>query len=465
MAAVRERLTRRTDSAPARSRWLVAGAVVALAIALGFEFAVGRQGGVRAGRWPLFATYAGWWVAFVAGAVCLRRTPRRAALGLLAGGTLALHLVGLAAGPQLSDDLYRYAWDGKVQAAGIDPYRYPPASSHLGFLHDPWLWPGPADCATRGEPPGCTPINRPHDRTIYPPVAEGWFWLLHEVTPAGAQTLALQAPAAVIDLAVVGLIVAVLRALGRDDRLAAWYAWSPIAVGETAMEAHVDVLAIFAAVAALWVLHRRRPALGGALVAVATLIKVYPLLLAPVALRRRPWLAGAALVGMCGLAYLPHVLAVGPEVVGFLPGYLQEEGYSQGSRFLLVGLLGLTGTPAKVAVAAGLAAVAIWVLRDRAARVETAALRMVGAAFLLATPVQPWYALLLVAVAVLAGRPEWLGVAFAGYALYFAVLDGPDALLIGRVAYGLAALLVAVVAVWRWRARSPGDGVPAAVTP
>ncbi|HKI54947.1 MAG TPA: hypothetical protein VJ987_12545 [Anaerolineales bacterium] len=28
--------------------------------------------------------------------------------------------------PTLSDDMYRYVWDGRVQAQGISPYRYPP---------------------------------------------------------------------------------------------------------------------------------------------------------------------------------------------------------------------------------------------------------------------------------------------------------------------------------------------------
>ena len=33
--------------------------------------------------------------------------------------------------PYLSDDIYRYVWDGRVQAAGINPYRYIPADAAL----------------------------------------------------------------------------------------------------------------------------------------------------------------------------------------------------------------------------------------------------------------------------------------------------------------------------------------------
>ena len=38
--------------------------------------------------------------------------------------------------PALSDDVYRYVWDGRVQAAGINPYRFPPQSPALAQLRD-----------------------------------------------------------------------------------------------------------------------------------------------------------------------------------------------------------------------------------------------------------------------------------------------------------------------------------------
>ncbi|HSE38288.1 MAG TPA: hypothetical protein VLG74_13375, partial [Blastocatellia bacterium] len=38
--------------------------------------------------------------------------------------------------PYLSDDIYRYIWDGRVQAAGVNPYRYIPAEEPLAQLRD-----------------------------------------------------------------------------------------------------------------------------------------------------------------------------------------------------------------------------------------------------------------------------------------------------------------------------------------
>ena len=43
--------------------------------------------------------------------------------------------------PYLSDDIYRYVWDGRVQAAGINPYRYIPAEPALVQLRDEKIYP------------------------------------------------------------------------------------------------------------------------------------------------------------------------------------------------------------------------------------------------------------------------------------------------------------------------------------
>ena len=64
---------------------------------------------------------AGLWALFAAGAWLVFRLPGRWAVALIVIGGIAVQLAALSAGPQGSDDLYRYIWDGRVQFAGIDP--------------------------------------------------------------------------------------------------------------------------------------------------------------------------------------------------------------------------------------------------------------------------------------------------------------------------------------------------------
>ena len=62
--------------------------------------------------------------------------PARTALVVILGLALAMRLAIVGEAPLLSTDLYRYVWDGRVQAAGINPYQYVPADPHLQALRD-----------------------------------------------------------------------------------------------------------------------------------------------------------------------------------------------------------------------------------------------------------------------------------------------------------------------------------------
>src|SRR6516225_1324016 len=111
------------------------------------------------------------WIAFLTAAWLLRKVPVRTAVVLILFGGIGMQIAAVSAPPQQSDDLYRYIWDGGVQAAGIDPYAYVPAAAQLAGLRDELLWHRRADhCVSPAEvrthpaadlAPGCTMINRP----------------------------------------------------------------------------------------------------------------------------------------------------------------------------------------------------------------------------------------------------------------------------------------------------------------
>ena len=446
---------------PATDRWL-GGVVAALAAATFLAYRTKREDSILGNHDRLLLEIMLWWVAWAVAVACLRRTSSRQALLVVVLGAVALRLASITVVVPLSDDLYRYAWDGRVQAAGIDPYRYPPTAPELAGLRDDWLFPSDAECAARDRPPGCTLINREGVRTIYPPVAQLWFLLGHAVGASELEDLGWALLALVADVATMVLLWRLLLARGRDPRWVAVYAWSPVAVLEAVQNGHVDGLATFFVVAAV-ALAGRRPAWSGAALGVAAMVKLYPALLLPVLLGRRPVRVVSAFVAVVVVSYLPHVLALGRDVLGYLPGYLQEEEYAGGDRYLLLSPLGVSGTAATVLVAVAGVTVALLVLRRvRAAApeddVSPQAVLLLGAALLLATPVQPWYGLPLAALATLAVRPVWLAVPAAAYPAFFAVVpDGPspEATRIGGAAFGLALLAVLAAEVRRRRAPAP----------
>ena len=402
------------------------------------------------------------WIVFLTAAWLLRLVPRRTSVVLILLGGIAIQLAALSAPPRESDDLYRYIWDGRVQAAGIDPYAYVPAARQLTGLRNEFLWhPGTDHClsgsfvsahASADLVPGCTLINRPSVPTIYPPVAEAYFLAVHYEPSGSNSATPIQATTALVAVLTTVLLLFGLGRLGRDVRMAALWSWCPTVALEAGNSAHVDVVAVGIAAAALLVLAtartRRRTVLGGVLLGLAIATKVTPVLTVPALLRRR-WMTVAISAGSAfTVVYIPHVLAVGSKVIGFLPGYLQQEGYDNGTRFGIIGLF-LTGKLALAVAALILAAAGLAVLKfSDPDRPWQGAVVMTATALAVTTPRYQWYALLLVMLVALDGKPEWL--AFAAGAYYAAEPD------LGRytipvrlhdaVAYGVP--VVVVTAAW-----------------
>jgi len=439
---------------------------IAAAAAVVCSWTAAAGGPILHARWHLLLVLGIWATAWLLGVLAAFRLPTRVAMGLVLVAAAAVRLAALAGPPTTSDDLYRYAWDGRVQASGADPYALAPAAPELVTLRDPWLWPDARGCAQLDRAPGCTRINRPAERTIYPPVAEAWFGAVHGLAGDGARHKAWQVAGLATDLATVGLLVLALGRWGRDRRWAAMYALCPAPAFEFVHNAHVDGVAVALLLAAFWTsldprgtrTSKKRDVAVGLLIGAAALVKVYPALVLVAVLclpRVRPWAslarATAAAAVLTVLTYLPHVLAAGGHVLGYLPGYLSEEHYDGGGRFLLAGALALSSPAAGVAAAALFVVVLAWVVHRRPEAPLAAAVLLV-ALFLTTTPVQPWYAISALALGSLAAWPAPAAVVAAGYPYYFAViLSSRHASAVGRLGYAWAAIVVAAA-----RPRSSG---------
>lgn len=427
----------------------------------------------------LIAWYAAAWALFGAAVWALRSVPARHVAPLVLAGAAAVAVTGLLAEPRTSSDSYRYAWDGRVQAAGISPYDDAPADPALTSLRDAWLFPEGAGCQgpERARIPSadgrvaCTRLNRPSVHTIYPPVAEGYFLLVHELSPPGARHKPLQIGGAVLAVATSALLLRILRARGLE-RNAAYWAWCPAVPVEAVNNAHADVLGVLLTTAAFAALATCRRAAGGALLGAGIATKLLPAvtlpgalsgLMAPGARDRTRRLITVLLpaAAVVGLGYLPYVLVSRGSVFGYLAGYTQEEGYDDASarnRYALLRLV-LPDSWALPAALVVLAVVVAHILRHGDPRQPwRGALAVTGAAFLLLTPGYSWYALLLVALVALDGRWEWLTVAMAGAAKYVGGRAVGDPNLLGTLAYATAA--AAVAAGWAVRRRTVREQGP-----
>ncbi|MYU51949.1 DUF2029 domain-containing protein [Streptomyces sp. SID7805] len=425
----------------------------------------------------LFCWYAVCWVLFACALLALRRVPAAHVVPLLVAGAVAVTVTGLVAPPRTSTDSYRYAWDGRVQSAGVSPYDHAPQDPELVRLRDPWLFPTGAACTGpdrarvphAGPAPHCTRLNRPSVHTIYPPVAEAYFLTVDKLSPEGARHKPLQVGAALISLGATGAVLLILRRRGTDLRRAAYWAWCPAVPIEAVNNAHVDVLGALLTVVGLGLvaaLPDRRTA-GGLVLGAAIATKLMPAVVMPGALSgvRRVRDGAAVLLpaaAFTAFAYLPYVLLSHGSVFGYLGGYVEEEGYedpSAGPRYALLRLV-LPDSWAPPVLLVVMAGVSLYVMRRGSPhRPWSGALLVTGWAFALLTPGYSWYALLLVALVALDGRWEWLGFALAGPAVYVLGRAFDNRGVTAAIAYGLAALLVLAAAAER-RRRGTGTRRP-----
>ena len=340
--------------------------------------------------WALIATFALGGLGAYAASRLGERSDQRSALIIILAGAVAMRLALLFVEPYLSSDIYRYIWDGRVQAAGINPYRYVPNAPELAQLRDAAIFPL---------------INRAsYAPTIYPPAAQAIFLAL---TRLGESVLVMKLGLLALEAAAMAAIIALLQRQRAPLTRVAAYAWHPLPVWEIAGNGHVEAAMIALLLAGLLLFVQGRTILAGVAATLGALIKPAALLALPVFWRPWDWRLPLAVAVTIVLAYLPY-LSVGAGVLGFLPAYLQEEGFASGSGsgFKLLWLAEQVAGPLPrggtlyIGLAAlvliGLA-LAVGFRSDRSEEATMRSLVWLLTAFLvLSSPHYPWYFLVLV---------------------------------------------------------------------
>jgi len=424
----------------------------ALGFALAALTAIGPPVHLRFGGWAYFAIF----LVATGGIVVSQRmaqklTTREAVIAILATAAM-MRLALLFVEPYLSTDIYRYIWDGRVQAAAINPYRYLPSAPELAALRDAAIFPN---------------INRAdYAPTIYPPVAQAFFLA---VTRFGESVVIMKLGLIACEAGLVAALLALLGHLRLPLARVAIYAWHPLTVWEVAGNGHVDAAMAALMMAGVLLYARDRVLPAGVLVTVGALVKPTALLALPVLWRPWNWRLPAIVAVTALLAYMPY-LSVGHRVFGFLGGYVEEEGFASGRGFNALWLLERVAGPLPsatilyVAVAtvvmAG-AALAVGFRRDRTPQAAIACLSWLLVTFLvLASPHYPWYFLAIVPVLALhASAAGWV-LSIGCVAIYGSVEGAGWPCYDVRIALFTAATLLAVLYDVRRQFRAPAVAAP-----
>ncbi len=230
-------------------------------------------------------------------AVALLPRPRGGLRPLLAAA-IAVRAILLFTEPTLSDDLYRYLWEGRVVGAGDNPFLYPPSDPHWAFAATDWIH---------------VRVNHAAVSTIYPPVA---LWSFALVSWIHYAPITAQGFAALVDVLLVAVLYETLVARHRSTDAAWLYALHPLGAVEAASNGHLESLGLLFTVLAIRAWERGRPGVVWAMLGGGT--KLLPFAMVPALLRaRRGWVELTAGAVVLALLTAPFVGAGATLVRGF----------------------------------------------------------------------------------------------------------------------------------------------------
>ena len=345
---------------------------------------------------------------------------------LVIGFALILRLTVFWLPPGLSDDAYRYVWDGLVQAEGYNPYLHTPDSPELEALHDEPIY---------------DELNSSDIYTVYPPVSQLIFRIGAVFYDQGWEVswFVIKGLLALFEFGALLVLSRMLR-----PRQLLLYAWNPAVVLAGAGQGHGEAAMVLFLALTLFALKNKRGGWASVWLACAGGVKLYPFLLFPFLWRRFGWKSIAAGLGMAVLPALPflHPEGIG-KMVSSLNLYVRlfefNAGFYYSIKYFLALLTGmdlskLLGPALAALYLAGLAMLyaqrpesngngwkksprsagngcQTWMLRRYFLQADWGLRHLfvwaAGGFLVFATTVHPWYLLGVLVLAAPAERPSW----------------------------------------------------------
>lgn len=305
----------------------------------------------------------------------------RCAVAVVAAG-IVFRLTVWPLGPALSDDPYRYRWEGKLQAAGGNPYGVRPRDAQWAPLRDS-TYPR---------------VVAKDFKAVYGPLTEQIeLWTYRSVSalvpdPA-RQVFWFKLPYALFDLGAIVAVWRLLAAHGLPPERTLIYAWSPLTVIEFWATGHNDSLVVLLAALALAAAAKQRWTCAFAALSLAIAAKVWPVLLVPLFIGRkgfRPrrwwqWWPALPILGLLALPYWTDVT----ENLRFMSGFVG--GWRNNDSFYGIILYFAKDVYRAKHIAFAIVAVVAAILTVRAVSLERAALAAIVVMLMVSSNCHPWY--------------------------------------------------------------------------
>jgi len=268
---------------------------------------------------PLFGLYG---IFVILSIVCPEKL--RFPLGYILLSGLLFRIVLIPASPALSDDIYRYLWDGKISLAGINPYQYPPAAEELDSYRDSEIYPS---------------IRYPEIKSVYPPVAQLIFFLNAAVgnTPLSWKMLLLLS-----EILLVMVMIKLIDYFQIPRLRLGIFVLNPLLIIETYYSGHLDMIGILFLMTGIWYFYLNRKNKSVFFLCLAVLTKFLSgLIILPMFLKKF-WKKSFVVLIIVIVAVLPFSMN-GSIPVGGIISYINLPVFNGGFHNLVAAGLNLVG--------------------------------------------------------------------------------------------------------------------------
>ena len=202
--------------------------------------------------------------------------------------------------PWFSNDVYRYIWDGRVSAAGINPYQYPPDHIQLEHLQDENIFPA---------------INYPEIATVYPPVTQFFFWLNFHI---GDSMVSWKIILLFLEISLTMILFKLAELLKINKMRVMLFTLNPLVIIETYMNGHFEILGLLFLWLAIYLFYVKREWLCNLAVIPAVLVKFLPLLIYLPFMRPQFRKKILLIIGISAIVVIPFTLSGTIPMSGFL---------------------------------------------------------------------------------------------------------------------------------------------------
>lgn len=182
--------------------------------------------------------------------------------------------------PSLSDDFYRFVWDGLLTNAGYNPFNFLPQQIVEEGMNIPHL-----------NLEIYESMNSPRYYTVYPAVLQAIFAISTFVFGDNvyAATIMMKSIVCAMEIGSIGLIIGLLKHFNQPLDKVIWYAANPLVIIEITGNLHFEGVAIFFFVLAWWLMVKDKFYLSAIAMALSIAAKLLPLMFMPFLIKRLGW--------------------------------------------------------------------------------------------------------------------------------------------------------------------------------